>query len=64
MALPGARVVDPARATVLGSSIGNTCCVSDALKDKINALEIMGNRVNRRQYISAQCIFCRLHVVI
>ena len=50
MALPGACVVEPSRATLLGSPIGNTCCISDALKDKINALEVMGDRL---QHITA-----------
>ena len=49
-ALPGAHVVDPEKATLLGSPIGNKRCISDALKDKINALEVMGGRL---QYISA-----------
>ena len=50
MTLPGARVVEPSRATLLGSPIGNTCCISAALKDKINALEVMGGRL---QHITA-----------
>ena len=49
-ALPGARVIEPARATLLGSPNGDTGCISDALKDKINALQVMGDRL---QYISA-----------
>ena len=44
-ALPGARVIDPARATSLGSPIGDTGCISDVLKDKINALQVMGDRL-------------------
>ena len=47
MALPVACVVEPSRATPLGSPIRNTCCISDVLKDKINALEVMGDRLQQ-----------------
>ena len=50
MALPGARAVETSRATLLGSPIGNSCCISNALKDKINALEVLGDRL---QHITA-----------
>ena len=49
-ALPGARVVDPSGATLLGSPIGNTSCISISLKEKTHALEVMGDRL---QYITA-----------
>ena len=49
-ALPGARVVDPSGATLLGSPIGNTSCISISLKERIHALEVMGDRL---QYITA-----------
>ena len=37
-ALPGAQVVDPSGATLLGSPIGNTSCISISLKEKTHAL--------------------------
>ena len=47
VAMPGACVVEPSRATLLDFPIGNTCCISDVLKDKINALEVMGDRLQQ-----------------
>ena len=40
--LPGARVVNPSDACLLGSPLGNIASVSDTLGGKINALEVMG----------------------
>ena len=43
--LPGAKVVDPSDACLLGSPLGNIASVSDTLGGKINALEVMGDRL-------------------
>ena len=43
--LPGAQVVDPARATLLVSSIGDVSSISDILTSKINMLKRMGDRL-------------------
>ena len=43
--LPGARVVDPSEASLLGSPLGNVDSVSAALKVKVNSLKVMGARL-------------------
>jgi len=43
--LPGARVVDPSEACLLGSPIGNENSVSTTLQMKVNSLTIMGARL-------------------
>ena len=48
--LPGARVVDPSEACLLGSPLGDVASVSDTLSGKIHALEVMGDRLG---YMSA-----------
>ena len=45
VSLPGARVVDPLEACLLGSPLGNEDSVSVALKVKLAALEVMGSRL-------------------
>ena len=46
LALPGARVVDPMSATLLGSPIGDVSSVSRSLGDKLLQLSIMGRDFN------------------
>jgi len=53
IAMPGACVVESLRATLLGYPIGNACCISDVLKDKINALEVMGDSCSTSQCMMA-----------
>ena len=48
--LPGAKVVNPNEATLLGSSIGDTASITDILRSKITMLKRMGNRL---QHLSA-----------
>ena len=43
--LPGAKIVDPSKATILGSPIGDASSVSDALTIKVNQLKKMGERL-------------------
>ena len=43
--LPGAEVISPRAASLLGSPIGNTDCLSSAVADKISALRLMGDRL-------------------
>ena len=43
--LPGARVVEPMKATLLGSPIGDVSCISDTLSAKTNLLRMMGDRL-------------------
>ncbi len=43
--IPGAKVVDPAHATLLGSPLGGVESISAALDDKIEALVRMGERL-------------------
>ena len=43
--LPGAHVVDPMKATLLGSPIGDVSCISDTLRAKTNLLRMMGDRL-------------------
>ena len=43
--LPGSHVVDPMKATLLGSPIGDVSCISDTLRAKTNLLRMMGDRV-------------------
>ena len=43
--LPGARVVDPLRATLLGSPIGDVSSISITLREKIKLLETLGGRL-------------------
>ena len=45
LSLPGALVVDPQEATLLGSLIGEVSAISSTLKEKTNALKIMGDRL-------------------
>ena len=45
VALPGARVVDPSKACLLGSPIGDEESVSAALKVKLASLEVLGGRL-------------------
>ena len=40
--LPGAKIVDPSKAAMLGSPIGDVSSVSDALTTKVNQLKRMG----------------------
>ena len=55
--LPGAQVVDPAKATLLGSSVGDVSSISDILTSKINMLKRMGDRL---QFFSAHDAFLLL----
>ena len=48
--LPGAKVVNPNEATLLGSSIGDTASITDILRSKITMLKRMGDRL---QHLSA-----------
>ena len=43
--LPGAQVIEPTSATLLGSPLDNEACVSVALEKKINNLTKMGDRL-------------------
>ena len=47
--LPGAWLVDPLSAYLLGSPLGDVDCISAALGDKLCSLEVMGERL---QHIS------------
>ena len=49
--LPGAQVVNPANATLLGSSIGDVSSISVILGAKVDMLKRMGVRL---QHLSAQ----------
>ena len=49
--LPGAKIVDPSKATLLGSPIGDMSSVSDALTSKVKQLKKMGERL---QLLSAR----------
>ncbi len=49
--LLGAQVVDPSKATLLGSSIGDVSFISDILRTKTDMLRRMGDRL---QHLSAQ----------
>ena len=44
-ALPGARVIDPMSATLLGSPIGDVDSISKSLSEKLHRLRIMGERL-------------------
>ena len=48
--IPGAQVIDPTSASLLGSPIGELGLVSDAILQKVQLLRTMGDRL---QYISA-----------
>jgi len=48
--LPGARVVDPSDADLLGSPLGNVNSISASLQGKIDSLQVMGDRL---QHFSA-----------
>ena len=48
--LPGAKVVSPNEATLLGSSIGDTSSITDILRTKTTMLKRMGDRL---QHLSA-----------
>ena len=43
--LPGAPVIAPSRATLLGSPIGDNECVSAAIQDKVNTLQRMSDHL-------------------
>ena len=43
--LPGAKVIDPSRATLLGSSIGDVTSITDLLSEKTAMLRRMGDRL-------------------
>ena len=43
-ALPGAMVVDPRKACLLGSPLGDVACIDATLEKKIQALNTMGAR--------------------
>ena len=45
--LQGAQVVEPAMASLLGSSIGDVSSVSDVLRSKTNMLKKMGERLKK-----------------
>ena len=45
--LQGAQVVEPAMASLLGSSIGDVSSVSDVLRSKTNMLKKMGDRLKK-----------------
>ena len=40
--IPGAQLVDPAYATLLGSPLGDGSCISRAIAEKIDALKRVG----------------------
>ena len=42
--IPGAQVVDPANATLLGSPLGNDKCVDGAIMEKVAALKRIGEK--------------------
>ena len=44
-AIPGARVIDPEKATLLGSPVGDIDCISAVLEEKIGMLKTMGERL-------------------
>ena len=46
MALPGAMVVEPERACLLGSPLGDVASISASLDEKVHALSIMGARLS------------------
>ena len=48
-AFPGARVVEPSEATLLGSPIGDTACITSILEVKIGLLQTLGDRL---QYLA------------
>ena len=45
LSIPGALVVEPQEATLLGSPIGEVSSISSTLADKCNALKTMGDRL-------------------
>ena len=45
LSLPGAQVIEPTFATLLGSPLGNEACVSVALDKKVNNLAKMRDRL-------------------
>ena len=44
--LPGARVVDPSSASLLGVPLGSLDSISKVIMDKVNSLKIMGERLH------------------
>ena len=48
--LPGAQVVNPDSASLLGSPLGDVSSIDNSLSEKIQALQVMGTRF---QYLSA-----------
>ena len=50
-AIPGAQVLDPANATLLGSPIGDVASIMSVINDKIRHLTTMGERL---QHLSTQ----------
>ena len=44
-AIPGARVIDPEKATLLGSPVGDIDCISAVLEEQIGMLKTMGERL-------------------
>ena len=50
-AIPGAQVMDPASATLLGSPIGDVSSITSVINDKIRHLTTMGERL---QHLSTQ----------
>ena len=47
VSLPGAQLVSPTQASLLGSPIGDDDCVSAAIQEKVQALERLGERLKR-----------------
>ena len=43
--LPGAAIIEPSNATLLGSPLGDDVCVSTALTEKVEALSRLGERL-------------------
>ncbi len=50
VALPGVEIVDPSSVSLLGSPLGDIVSIDRAVKEKLEALKIMGSRF---QHISA-----------
>ena len=57
-AFPGARVVEPSEATLLGSPIGDTTYISSILEVKIGLLQTLGDRL---QYLAKHDALFLLH---
>ena len=58
VALPGVLVVDPEKAGLLGSPLGNVTSINDVLKEKIQALIIMAMRFQHLSSHDSLILLC------